>query len=218
MSEKPSHVHVDGGRIETYLPPQIVQELKPQPRKDDPKEKLKFWIQFLTLFFVIIYTLFSGSQTYLFHESMKNDQRAYVGAWHPEKTNDWVIHNYGKTPASNVTDQVIFHLDKGKIDDIRKWLKTNPIEGDVLHIGVLFPSEGTVMGGAKTESGQPETLDQVLLRPEVRHGDMTVYMIGYTRYSDIFGDDHLTEFCFMWVPEVGGFDPGYGCKTYNTAN
>jgi hypothetical protein len=151
------------------------------------------------------------------NRQMLQEERAWVvgQAGLPEAE----ITNIGKTPAFEVSNQTFIHINNGgPIPDIAKWMTSqkDPFklreskQSGRLSIGVLFP--GQHIGAYSDLQMPPPNSD-----PEILNGHRILYLIGQIDYVT-FNVHHVTRFCGMWVPKGKGFDPGYGCRTWNYAD
>ena len=64
-------------------------------------------------------------------------------------------------------------------------------------LGSMTPNSGLTL---PCQTDRPVTQEQI---NEISSGQCTVYAFGRLIYSDIFGIEHNTRYCYLWNPRVG---------------
>ncbi len=159
----------------------------------------------------LLYAWITYSQFQDAHNNFIVDQRAWVAPSNGGGFNergDFLIKNFGKTPALDVTDQLETVHDDKLIPDISAWMDKHPFRQSPLNVGFLMPGQETAVSG-----GPGGGFDKPINNPYVANGTVILYMVGKVTYRT-FGKVHTTKWCGMWVPAANAFDTGNGCETW----
>ena len=124
------------------------------------------------------------------------------------------VTNSGKTPALDVKITTTTHFSDEPVN-IAKYARSperDKGKGKPRSVAVFFPGMVKYAIG-----GSDFPLPQTAIERITKTGGegKFVYIFGEITYKDIFGEAHLTTFCFLYDPPNKDFDP---CETYNYAN
>jgi hypothetical protein len=174
-------------------------------RYTTPYQKANIAIMLLICAVTAIYAYFSYLQWVVLHNSMKLDQRAWVGVSgvtanvknDEPATFSIKIKNTGKTPANNVTGICRFEIvpQNGFPD----FTKLRSLSGETKNI--IPPLHDVTL---TFDTGFCITNDVI---NQVTNGMMQTYIYGVIRYHDIFGYRHWTTFCYYFSPDMTKYYP-----------
>jgi hypothetical protein len=109
----------------------------------------------------------------------------------------WVkLINTGKTRAIDVTSKVAF-ISGAKSDEFA-FNNIDSVPANInakASVGILPP------GQELQQRISPDTAYDELKVARIRNSVTLVHVIGRTKYKDIFGAVHQTDFCFRYAPE-----------------
>ena len=170
-----------------------------------------------------IYAAIAACQLYLTYSANMIDQRAWVGA---NKFSSSIItgsgepyikadtelrfiaqfSNFGKTPARETRTDIVFKfLPKGEVLKPTFEQTSPPITPSVV---VVQPGAVHFMQSLPTTFSEPQI-------EAAKQAKLILYVYGRIRYQDIFGKQHLTNFCSFITPDLKSWD---GCPWDNDAD
>jgi hypothetical protein len=116
--------------------------------------------------------------------------------------------NTGKTPAR----KVLVHASCVTIEGYRTELPGDFSYPDVPKAKSI-PSVSSIIPNTPTRTDGFETIDLVGVK-RARKREATVYIYGHADYFDVFGDPHITPFCYEFMPET----PNAAFRAYKEHN
>jgi hypothetical protein len=225
-------LHIRGEIIAIPSPEETLAR-KTQNDNQETNDTRKRRIEYVMLGVVTLYTIFAGWQAFsssgqleearkitrATNENFQVDQRAWVGIFafdativkgQPAQINVH-LRNVGKTPALHVRsigigNPVLIGSPKPLFDDP----KYPPVDW-----GLLLPNADTGMAVSfAINPNQPLTTGAI---QEIQSGNRKIYIYGHIIYDDIFGNSHLTNYCYILRPNPIGY--GFiSCHEHNDAN
>lgn len=141
--------------------------------------------------------------------ALRLEQRAWVGIDRIQRgelvvnkpfTVEIVFTNTGKTPALDTIGQssTQFML-KGQEPDFRE----NAV-GDLRSHALVLPGQVyTVTNTFEDVQGTPLLENATIAL--IQKGEATIFLWGRINYSDIFGCQHWTNYCYIYTPKNGGY-------------
>ena len=154
----------------------------------------------------------------------RNDQRAWLGVSHfspPKylvegkmvylKVNEKsafeaVIHNFGRSPATNLKAIVSFKSILRSTKFEAKYEDDPPVEQSQ---SVLFPTGTETVESKLLVASRSEQVEAI------RSGATKGYFYGQIDYEDVFGINHRTTFCSYLAPDLASLTV---CPFYNESN
>ena len=228
------------GKIETDLPPKLVQEYEASNRDTNTRENKRAIVELLTLFFIILTVVAAFIQARqsirasnaaenavnIASKTLQLDQRAWIG---PVEIVRPMFTEEGKpsyVATGYKTTLGVFITNSGKSPGLKVKTKTRLKAVDSGEVFVwdyppadsnITDSVSVVQPGMRLEldslpSGVPLTPDHI---KKIREGTGKIYFYGEITYEDIFTTFHVTHFCVVLTPDLQQLT---NCQTYNDAN
>jgi hypothetical protein len=194
-------------------------EMFPHPRnfwneiRGEPAiEQFQMWLTIIVVLFTGLLAAFSAYQSFLFRESVRIENRAYIvitdiAIGKPEVgkviTYTWGYKNVGKTPANNL--KMRFFCEEGDY-------KLPDADRDTLN--QLTVNDDGISVGGETPFRQDGVFPRTLTREDsinITTETIWLFCAGEIVYRDIFGNDHKTAFgaAYDWKSNTTGFIPNY---------
>src|SRR5215469_88532 len=180
LSDKPEHIHIDGGRIETDFSPNLVEEYRTGQKQQRTRESKQYIVSVFTLIGVAIYTSLTfwqgctlRKQLEVSRDTLNAVNRPYVGTVvhlsRDTKANiltlNFSLKNFGSIPADNFIADWNPTID-GKRQPGEREVQQGP--------SVLFPSDSFTFVGTFVGSD----LDQIMNHTKILEVEVVANYTG----------------------------------------
>jgi hypothetical protein len=116
-----------------------------------------------------------------------------------------IVYNFGRTPA--LLTHIYHRVEVLTGDNMPDPVDSRKIAGKALPVGSAC-ANGDPFGDSAS------LLDIVMDDQQVLKGQQRIWLVGFVRYTDVFGSAHISGFTQMWDPSKGRF-VRRGDKSYN---